>query len=183
MARPLCVDQLGMLPCNLPCRIAFGFPPRRCAPRTAPVPGHTLCPVTERKPSGFHWESWVDRQIREAQERGEFDNLPGAGKPIPGIDRPYDEMWWVKQKLASEGVSFLPPALALRKEVDNALERVMHEGSEGSVRAVLDELNARIKQVNRTTISGPPTSLWPVDVERMVERWRASRILGDQGTI
>jgi hypothetical protein len=31
------------------------------------------------------YESWVDRQIREAIERGEFDNLPGQGKPIKGL--------------------------------------------------------------------------------------------------
>jgi len=138
--------------------------------------------VTQRKPPGINWESWIDRQIREAQERGEFDNLPGSGKPIPGIDRPQDEMWWVRQKLASEGVSFLPPALALRKEVDETLERLMHESSEDAVRTVLEDLNARIKQVNRTTISGPSTSVSPIDVERIVEKWRASRSTGDRGT-
>jgi hypothetical protein len=30
-----------------------------------------------------HWESAVERQIREAQERGAFNDLPGAGKPLP----------------------------------------------------------------------------------------------------
>ncbi|MDQ6671885.1 MAG: DUF1992 domain-containing protein, partial [Chloroflexota bacterium] len=30
-----------------------------------------------------HWESAVEQQIREAQERGDFDNLPGKGKPLP----------------------------------------------------------------------------------------------------
>ena len=29
------------------------------------------------------WESAVDQQIREAQERGDFDDLPGKGKPLP----------------------------------------------------------------------------------------------------
>jgi hypothetical protein len=28
------------------------------------------------------WESVVERQIREAQERGDFENLPGSGKPL-----------------------------------------------------------------------------------------------------
>ena len=138
--------------------------------------------VTQRKPPGINWESWIDRQIREAQERGEFDNLPGSGKPIPGIDRPQDEMWWVRQKLASEGVSFLPPALALRKEVDETLEWLMHESSEDAVRTAIEDLNARIKQVNRTIISGPSTSVSPIDIERIVEKWRASRSTGDRGT-
>jgi hypothetical protein len=131
--------------------------------------------VTERKPAGMDWEGWVERQIREAQESGEFDNLPGAGKPIPGIDRPYDENWWVKQKLAIEGAGFLPPALALRKEVHDVLAGLAQELSEATVRERLEALNARISQVNRTSVSGPATSVSPFDVDRMVRRWRASR--------
>jgi hypothetical protein len=28
------------------------------------------------------WESWIDILIREAEERGAFDDLPGTGKPL-----------------------------------------------------------------------------------------------------
>ena len=38
--------------------------------------------MTERKPPGMKTEDWVEAQIKQAQNRGEFDNLPGAGKPI-----------------------------------------------------------------------------------------------------
>ena len=38
--------------------------------------------MTERKPPGTSWETWIDAQIRVAREQGAFDNLPGAGKPI-----------------------------------------------------------------------------------------------------
>ena len=44
----------------------------------------------------------ADNRIREAMGRGEFDDLPGAGKPLPGLDQPYDPMWWVKKKIAAE---------------------------------------------------------------------------------
>ena len=44
----------------------------------------------------------MDAQVRAAQDNGAFDNLPGAGKPIPNLDQPYDENWWVKQKLREE---------------------------------------------------------------------------------
>jgi hypothetical protein len=60
--------------------------------------------MTERKPAGVPWESWIDRQIRRAEERGEFDDLPGAGRPIPDLDKPFDELWWVKDKLRREGL-------------------------------------------------------------------------------
>jgi hypothetical protein len=39
--------------------------------------------MTERKPPGRSFTSWIDQQINEAEERGSFDNLPGAGKPLP----------------------------------------------------------------------------------------------------
>ena len=39
--------------------------------------------MTERKPPDLSFTSWIDRQINEAAERGAFDNLPGAGKPLP----------------------------------------------------------------------------------------------------
>jgi hypothetical protein len=128
--------------------------------------------VTERKPAGVSWESWIDRQIREAQERGEFDNLPGRGRPIDGLDRPHDEMWWVRQWLKREEVSVTPPTLALRKAVDDLLDRVASERSEAKVRELVAELNAQISHANAKATSGPPSNLMPLDVEAVVEAWR-----------
>ena len=44
-------------------------------------------------------ESVVERRIREAMDRGEFDDLPGTGEPLPDAGSPYDELWWVKKWL------------------------------------------------------------------------------------
>ena len=70
---------------------------------------------------------WVDLQVRRAMERGEFDDLPGAGKPIRGLDGNHDPNWWVKSLIEREQITgVLPPALALRKEdaeLDGALDR------------------------------------------------------------
>ncbi len=46
----------------------------------------------------------AENRIREAMAEGQFDGLPGEGKPIPGIDDPYDENWWIKQWLRREKV-------------------------------------------------------------------------------
>ena len=128
--------------------------------------------MTERKPPGVDWESWVETKIREAMEEGEFDNLPGAGKPIPGLNLPHDELWWVKDKLRREQISALPPALVLRQEYDVALEAIAAAESEAEVRRLVAAINQRIVYVNSHTITGPPTHLVPLDVERVVERWR-----------
>lgn len=44
----------------------------------------------------------ADNKLRAAIEAGEFDNLPGFGKPSPLIDEPYDPYWWVRSKLRAE---------------------------------------------------------------------------------
>lgn len=132
--------------------------------------------MTERKPLGMPFETWVDRQIREAEERGEFDDLPGKGKPIPDLDKVGDELWWVKQKLRGEGLSMpLPPTLALRKEAEESLEAAVKARSEGEVRLIINEINDRIREAIRTGLSGPPLNLMPFDVERVVSEWRARR--------
>ncbi|MFE4449414.1 DUF1992 domain-containing protein [Streptomyces sp. NPDC056796] len=131
--------------------------------------------MTERKPAGISFETWVDRQIREAEERGAFADLPGAGKPIPGLDRPYDAMWWVKAKMEREGLSALPPSLALRKAAEDARDEASRAGSEREVRRVLTEMNDRIREALARPPEGPPLNLGPFDVDAAVAEWKAAR--------
>jgi hypothetical protein len=131
--------------------------------------------MTERKPPGIGFGTWVERQIREATERGEFDNLPGAGKPIEDLDKPHDELWWVKQKLRRENLSWLPPTIALRKEAEEALLAASRAGSEAQVRRIVADINRKIEEGNRKAASGPPLNLMPFDVERVVRSWRERR--------
>ena len=131
--------------------------------------------MTERKPPGVGFETWVERQLREAAERGAFDDLPGAGKPIPDLDKPHDELWWVKQKLRRENFSYLPPTIALRRQAEEALEAAAQAGSEDAVRRIVAGINAKIIEGNRKAASGPPLNLAPFDVERVVRDWRDRR--------
>ncbi|WP_371679409.1 DUF1992 domain-containing protein [Streptomyces sp. NBC_01276] len=131
--------------------------------------------MTERKPPGVSFESFVDRQIREAADRGEFEKLPGWGKPMASLDAPYDELWWVKGKLHREGFSPLPPSLALRKEAEDALEKVREARTERRVRAVLTEVNEKIRAALLRPPPGPLLNLTEFDVEAVVADWRADR--------
>jgi hypothetical protein len=122
------------------------------------------------------YESHIDRQIREAQERGEFDNLPGAGKPIPGIDGNYDENWWLKELVRREDVhGGVPPTIALRKEVEDLREKVIQMRTERSVRKTVNDLNERILSARRSHIAGPPVYLPTFDVEEIVQFWRNAK--------
>ncbi|HEY3684546.1 MAG TPA: DUF1992 domain-containing protein [Streptosporangiaceae bacterium] len=131
--------------------------------------------MTERKPPGVSFESWVDRQIREAEERGAFDDLPGKGKPIPDAGRPRDEMWWINDKLRREGIANLPPSLAVRKEAEDALAAARAAGSEAEVRRIIEQVNDTIRDAIRRPQTGPPLNLVPYDVDRVVAEWRAAR--------
>ena len=131
--------------------------------------------MAEGRLSGANFESLIDKQIREAQERGAFDDLPGAGKPIPNLDGPHDEMWWIKDKLRRENASSTPPTLLLRKEIERILESAAQERSEEAVRALVADLNLRIVDAIRRPMSGPPLNLVPLDVERVVVEWRQRR--------
>jgi Domain of unknown function (DUF1992) len=121
------------------------------------------------------YESWVERQIREAIERGEFDNLPGQGKPIKGLGRD-DENWWVKAYLEREQLPLpLPTSLALRKEVMELGDTLADIPDEESVREIVKDLNYRIVESHRIRVDGPHIVIGLVNMERAVADWRQRR--------
>jgi hypothetical protein len=126
-----------------------------------------------------HWyESSIDRQLREAQERGEFDNLTGSGKPLSGYGGEYDEDWWVKDWVRREGASgvVLPPTLALRREREDLERQVDRKPSEQAVREYVAALNEQIRKARTGLMDGPPTLLPPVDADAVVRGWNQRRI-------
>ena len=132
--------------------------------------------VTERKPVGMRFETWVERQIREAQERGEFDNLRGAGQPLPGLTGQYDELWWVKQVAQREHLSLLPPMLALRKEAEELLTSIGDVPSEAMARDLVADYNARVVETVRRPQDGPLVAIpRRLDVDEVVANWARQR--------
>ncbi|MBF6358868.1 DUF1992 domain-containing protein [Nocardia farcinica] len=133
--------------------------------------------MTERKPVEHTFESWVDKQIREATERGEFANLRGAGKPIPGVGTPVDENWWIRDYLRREGAptdGLLPDSLLLRRDLERLPATVDELDSETEVRAAVSALNRRIAAWIRTP-TPPQVPLTLADAEEVVAGWRQRR--------
>jgi hypothetical protein len=130
--------------------------------------------MTERKPSGMSFTSWIDQQIQEATERGAFDNLPGAGKPLPRRSEADDGEAWLHDWLRREGVDteeMLPTPLKLRKQSARLAETVQSLPSEQAAREAVAELNERIMKWRRLPL-GPPIFVPLVDEEAIVGRWR-----------
>ena len=123
-----------------------------------------------------HKSSWVDQQIRVAMAKGEFDDLPGAGKPLPNLGAQHDPDWWLKQLIEREQITgVLPPALQLRKDdamLDGELDRL---GSETDVRRELESFNRRVIEARRQLLGGPPVITPTRDVEAEVSAWRERR--------
>lgn len=124
------------------------------------------------------YESVIDQQIRMAEERGDFADLPGKGKPLPGLDGPDDENWWIKRYIEREGLpsdALLPTPLQLRKEAERLPDTVRHLPSEQEVRAAVAQLNRRIAQWLRAP-DGPAVPVRPVDADSVVEGWRKAHL-------
>ena len=115
----------------------------------------------------------VDRRADPCRQgTGAFDNLPGAGKPLPNLDQEYDPVWWVKQLVQREQISILPPSLELLRKVEKELAAIEKLHDEVTVRRRVAALNVEIAKVNATVMEGPPTRLSTLDVDKVVERWR-----------
>lgn len=121
------------------------------------------------------YESPIDQAIREAAERGAFDNLPGAGKPLRQTASDGDGFFrrWAAEE--QSGSPFLPMSLQLRKEAHDVDIRVSRERSEQKVRDLVEDLNTRISNEIRMPTSAPPLAMRQLDVDEVVASWQAER--------
>ena len=111
------------------------------------------------------WESSVERQIREAQERGEFDALPGLGKPLPA--EPWEGDWALAFHVLRQAGETLP-WIALGRDIEQRREHLARLRSDAAA------LRARLHQ----------TPAWPAERARARQRYLAAaaeldRLLAD----
>jgi hypothetical protein len=105
------------------------------------------------------WEYGVERLIQEAQERGEFDRLPGAGKPL----RLEDDRWagdWAMAyhvvRLAGETL----PWIALGREIEADRERLQ---------SLLDRTAGRFRD-RQAEAEADPAAARQLEAERLRAR-------------
>ncbi|MDQ1112390.1 hypothetical protein QE418_001838 [Microbacterium testaceum] len=116
--------------------------------------------------------AFVETSIQQAIRRGEFDNLPGAGKPLPDLGTSHDPDWWIRRKIETEQLTGLgPPALTLRVEHAELAERLDAIAREPEVREAVEDFNRRVIEARRQLQGGPPVVTPTVDVEAEVAAW------------
>lgn len=120
-------------------------------------------------------ETWVDLQLRRARERGDFDDLPGYGKPIADLTDHHDPEWWVKRLVEREQIRLLPPALQIRAEDAALADTLDRLPDEAAVRREVTQFNDRVRAALYRTWDGPPVVTAQRDVDSEIAAWRARR--------
>ncbi|MDQ1124465.1 DnaJ family domain-containing protein [Microbacterium trichothecenolyticum] len=120
--------------------------------------------------------AYVETAIQQAIRRGEFDDLPGAGKPLPDLGGGHDPDWWIRRKIETEKLSGLgPPALTLRVEHAEMADRLDAIVREAEVREALEDFNRRVIDARRQLLGGPPVVTPTLDAEAELRAWRERR--------
>jgi hypothetical protein len=129
-----------------------------------------------RTPTPAARAAYVEVAIQQAIRRGEFDDLPGSGKPLPDLGRAHDPDWWIRQKIEREQLTGLgPPALTLRVENAELEDRLDALSREEEVREALEDFNRRVRHARMQLLGGPPVVTPLRDVEAEIAAWRARR--------
>ena len=144
--------------------------------RLAAETGDAATAENTGQPSMEQHSQYVEIQIQQAMRRGDFDDLPGAGKPLKNLDRAPDPDWWIRQKIEDERITGLaPPALTLRTEGEGLEARIDAMYSEPAVRDLLEQFNKRVVEARRQLKGGPPVVTPTRDVEAEIDGWRGRR--------
>lgn len=156
---------------------------------------------------GKRYFDYIDEQIQEAQARGEFDNLPGTGKPMDLDDTLFTGDKAMAYSLLKQN-GYAPPEIELAKEIRSEFEKAQvkfeklrHQRNSLHTRRIppfdsekrafnhsvekaasgydqlLRELNRKIHNLNLIT---PSSMHMPVfEVEKLVQEFRTSCALFD----
>ena len=95
--------------------------------------------------AGF--EKIVEERIRKAQKEGAFDDLPGAGKPLPNDDMDIPEDIRLAYKVL-KNADFIPPELELRKKIHSTQELLTGMPETGEKYKILKKLNLLVMKLN-----------------------------------
>lgn len=108
----------------------------------------------------------MEQQLREAVERGEFEDLPGRGRRLElGEDSPN---WWARRKM--EELKRQDEVTELLRRLERARDRIWSLPDEPSVRSATQDLNQEIGEINPGLREEERLPL--LDPEATVATWR-----------
>ena len=129
--------------------------------------------MSEEKKPRRNWESAVEKQIREAMERGDFDHLPGAGKPLDLNENPYTPTDWQLAFKVLKDAGVAPEWIEQGKEIRN----------EQGVLATLLEQQGRWQQERRAKIKSLSLDKMIAERERIADAFeKTCRVYRERAT-
>lgn len=114
---------------------------------------------------------WLEEAIASAIERGEFDDLPGAGRPLDGLGGTYDPAWWAKRFVAREKAA--EAGVELAAAIDRQMPRLLATATRAELTSAIDDWNTAITALNRNL--EPADRLTLLDPATILRRWEALR--------
>ena len=124
------------------------------------------------------WQLIANAKIEQAIQDGQFDALPGFGKPLHLDSNHQAADCWMKRKAQQENLELLPPALVLRRLVERKKQEILDIPGEAEARTALSELNRLIKKSLMNILWGPPCDVLPLDTESFMSAWSEHKSQG-----
>ena len=113
----------------------------------------------------------VEERIRKAQKRGCFENLDGAGQPLPLTDDLYiPEELRLAYKIL-KNADCLPPELQLKKEIKKTEDLLSHMEDTAEKYRILKKLNFLIMKLNSLRKASIELDMPQQYTDKMVERF------------
>lgn len=130
----------------------------------------------------------IEEHIRKAIEEGQFDNLPGKGKPLKLEENPHENPEWRLTYIMLKNSGFSLPWLEERREIEEELEqahaslqrawdqrksdRLAEDAWQRAVEAYrlrVGELNKRILHYN-LSVPSAQFQMWVVNADQAIQR-------------
>ncbi len=118
------------------------------------------------------WQLIADAKIEQAIRDGQFENLDGFGKPLDIDLSTMDDFWWLKEKAKREQLNLLPPAMILKREVEQETQEILNLEDEQAVRQRVRKINRTIIAANMKILWGPPSQVMPINETQFVQKWK-----------
>jgi len=122
----------------------------------------------------FSYLKLVERQIQEALERGEFDNLPGKGRPLQIEDDSHiPEDLRLAYKIL-KNADCLPPELQLKKEIRQMEDLLESLPDEREKYMLMKKINYMIMKLNMMGKRSPLLEEKQIYYKKLVEKFSGS---------
>ena len=122
----------------------------------------------------YAFQKIIEKRIKDAQKRGEFDDLPGTGEPLKLED---DSQIPEELRLAYKilkNADCLPPELELKKEIRQMEDMLENIPDEKEKYRQIKKINYKIMQLNimgkKSPLLGETEIYYPKLVDKMAEK-------------